>query len=266
MKTQIQLPASKLTKKQVKTYGPKIYSENGSRYAITATVRYDDQCGNGHNSFSITADIRENHREYMGGCCHEEVAKHFPELAPFIKWHLTSSDGPMHYVANTLYHASDKDCWGFRKGEVKSWDLVCRFDAVPITHKISESLRSFIVEGENFEIEEHAHTRDPKTYSPNYTLKGYFKGDRKDWYGCQWHDKKEAEEFCEALNTCRISIDSVPASYGEGSEPNLEAARSCAVWPEATLEQLQDGEALEARIPAMIDDFKTDMEALGFEY
>ena len=79
------------------------WTEGADRFSITATVRYDDRCRNGHNTFSITADIRRNGREYAGGCCHDEVAERFPELAPFIKWHLVSSDGPLHYVANTLY-------------------------------------------------------------------------------------------------------------------------------------------------------------------
>lgn len=97
-------PDSILTKSQTKAFYAS-WVEHGNRYKMTATVRYDDQCGNGHNSFAVTADIRENGREYMGGCCHEEIAKHIPELAPFIKWHLCSSDGPMHYIANTVYHA-----------------------------------------------------------------------------------------------------------------------------------------------------------------
>ena len=79
------------------------WTEGADRFSITATVRYDDRYRNGHNTFSITADIQRNGREYAGGCCHDEVAERFPELAPFIKWHLCSSDGPMHYVANTLY-------------------------------------------------------------------------------------------------------------------------------------------------------------------
>lgn len=102
------LSISVLTKNQTRTYGPKFYTVHSEQFKITAKVRHDDQCGNGHNSFSITAEI---HRKSggrwtgdCGGCCHEEVAKHFPELAPFIKWHLTSSDGPMHYIANTVYH------------------------------------------------------------------------------------------------------------------------------------------------------------------
>ncbi len=39
-----------------------------------------------------------------GGCIHENIAEHFPELAPYIKWHLFDWNGPMHYIANTMYH------------------------------------------------------------------------------------------------------------------------------------------------------------------
>ena len=99
-------------KEQTKTYGPKTFTEDGEECRITAKVRHDDNCGNGRNSFSITADIRMNQRgrwvdwvDWMGGCCHVEVAKHFPELAPFIKWHLCFTDAPMHYIANARFHA-----------------------------------------------------------------------------------------------------------------------------------------------------------------
>jgi len=43
--------------KQTKTYGPKQFREDGVTYRITATVRHDDSCSNGHNSFAVTADI-----------------------------------------------------------------------------------------------------------------------------------------------------------------------------------------------------------------
>ena len=104
------LPVSILTKHQVKIYGPKIYTEGGETYKLTATVCYDDQCGNGHNSFGITgAQYRKRRNgtweEDAFGCLHETIIKHFPELAPYIKWHLCSSDGPLHYLANTNYHA-----------------------------------------------------------------------------------------------------------------------------------------------------------------
>jgi len=50
---------SVLTKNQKITIPSKRYTENGTVYKITPTVRYDDDCGNGHNSFSITGSIKE---------------------------------------------------------------------------------------------------------------------------------------------------------------------------------------------------------------
>ena len=102
-----------VTKDQSKKYGPVEYVEDGQAYRIYANVRYDDECGNGHNTFSITGEIFRLQINRGGrssfdscGCLHNDIAKHFPELALFLKWHLMSSDGPMHYVANTTYHAS----------------------------------------------------------------------------------------------------------------------------------------------------------------
>lgn len=116
---------SVLTKDQKKTY-TKYFVEDGQEYEITVTARYDDKCNNGHNTFALTAEIwatknkRRTRRDCEScGCLHEDIAKHFPELAPFIKWHLVSSDIPMHYATNTLYHFSDKDHNGLRKGEKK---------------------------------------------------------------------------------------------------------------------------------------------------
>lgn len=103
--------------KQVKHYGPRRMSSGD---VITAEVRHDDSCKNGHNSFGITATIygRELIRgersiqfegkpfwPYAGGCCHDEVVEAFPELAPLIQWHLCSTDGPMHYIENAKYWA-----------------------------------------------------------------------------------------------------------------------------------------------------------------
>jgi hypothetical protein len=88
---------------------------------LVASVRFDDECKNGHNTFAIMADLYEETRRngeqsvvnsrgkkrYLTSyrCQHDLVAAHFPELAPLIKWHLTSTDGPMYYVADTVYHA-----------------------------------------------------------------------------------------------------------------------------------------------------------------
>lgn len=87
---------------------------------LQVEMRFDDNCKNGHNSFAITGDIRSAiGRWEAGGCLHDDIARVFPELIPLIKWHLTSDDGPMHYIANTIYHAGDRDSSGLRAGEVR---------------------------------------------------------------------------------------------------------------------------------------------------
>lgn len=109
------------------------YLNNGS--VLVVNLRFDDRCGNGHDTFSITADLydrdRNNRddwvlnangkRRWLGacGCLHDEIREHAPELAHLIDWHLVSSDGPMHYVANTIYwaeqgnleYARQTACW-----------------------------------------------------------------------------------------------------------------------------------------------------------
>ena len=97
---------STLTKNQKMTL-TKIL-ENGDR--LVATIQYDDECGNGHNSFAITCDLyNKRGRWEAGGCLHDEFMEAFPEYAHLVKWHLCSSDGPMHYIANTIYHAKNND-------------------------------------------------------------------------------------------------------------------------------------------------------------
>jgi len=42
----------------------------------------------------------------MGGCIHEEIIKHFPELQPLVDIHLADEDGvPMHAYSNASYFA-----------------------------------------------------------------------------------------------------------------------------------------------------------------
>lgn len=104
-----------LVKEQKKSF-VKVYTRLGVKYRITAVVRYDDQCGNGHNSFSITGTIERQSKngrwvDECGGCIHDEISKLFPQLRPLIKYHLVSSDGPMHYIANSLYWGGYNQKW-----------------------------------------------------------------------------------------------------------------------------------------------------------
>ena len=102
----------------------KSHTNMDGKFMVKVQLRFDDDCENGHNTFAITADtfgmLRTGRWAHeSGGCLHEDIAKYFPQYAHLIKWHLVSTDGPLHYIANTLYHANDRDHWGLRKGEFR---------------------------------------------------------------------------------------------------------------------------------------------------
>lgn len=60
--------------------------------------------GNSSPYFSVTVDGRENGREGFGGCCHDKVLQHFPQLADLVALHLCDMDGaPMYADSNGFY-------------------------------------------------------------------------------------------------------------------------------------------------------------------
>ena len=80
---------------------------------IKVSIALDDDCHNGHNDFSITAEIYEkkNHNSVwkwmMGGCCHDEILKHFSDFKCFVDLHLSDVNGaPMYAIANGFYFLS----------------------------------------------------------------------------------------------------------------------------------------------------------------
>ena len=93
----------------------KFFTENKREYRITVTISLDDDCHNNMCDWSITADIRWKnkygiYKEYMGGCCHDEIARHCPELAKFIPLHCCNHYGaPMYPVENGMYHIKNSD-------------------------------------------------------------------------------------------------------------------------------------------------------------
>lgn len=223
------LPQSKLTYNQKKTYGPVFFTEHGRQMRIIAKVRYDDECKNGHNTFSITAEIDEKGdsgrwRESSGGCCHDAVAKHFPQLAPLIKWHLTSSDGPMHYLENTIYLAGERDCHGLLKDEFRQHTSLG-----PHENGGVEGVPNWVLELPDISTDVYAMEK-PKPVTIEWKA-----------YGCT----------------------------GKGKARELDAARNSAVWPEATDDELTAPglkERLIARLPQLMAEFKAAIESLGFEY
>jgi hypothetical protein len=137
------------TKSQFRKY-EKRYIENGRNYRFVVRIRYDDECNNGHNSFSITGTIDEfergRWRDYMGGCIHEEIEKHFPELAKYIKWHLCNSDGPMYYFENTLYHIENNKLDYARSTAIWPDATDEELKSINITVKLAERLPALMEE------------------------------------------------------------------------------------------------------------------------
>ncbi len=279
-------PASVLTKSQKLKFGPRFYNEGRSKFRIVADVRHDDQCGNGHNTFSITGTIDENigngWRDYTCGCIHEDVAKHFPELSPLIKWHLTSTDGPMHYLANAVYMAGDRDHNGKTKGEryhVKGREEKrVVFGDFPITFEFKDGFIEFLERATNANtvwgsVKPCAveHPKDDKSnykFDPKWTISGH----GCEWYQCPFDREEEAKDFLDACVRFAPQIVVFQEKFtrvGEGKARELNAARSCAVWLDATDEDLTapglEGRLM-ARLPALMAEFKTAVESLGFKY
>ena len=211
---------------------PREFTRAGHKYRITAELRFDDSCRNGHESFLITVTTahfnRGSWRDHASGCIHDEILIHFPELSALIKWHLTSTDGPMHYLANTAYLASDRDHNGLRVREEKplltggkpgafNWYISAILDGKPI-----KALPTLMSGAEK-----------PTGVFSAVWMKHMIKG--------------------------------------TGKARELEAARSAAVWLDATDEELSADKAeltaaLLARLPGLLAAFRADMLGAGLTW
>lgn len=93
----------------------KLFTENEERYRITVTISLDDDCHNDICDWSVTADIRWRnkdgvYKEYMRGCCHDEIARYCPELAKFIPLHSCNHYGaPLYPVDNGICYIRRSD-------------------------------------------------------------------------------------------------------------------------------------------------------------
>ena len=250
----------------------------GPHCTIRAEIRFDDNCRNGHNTFAITGNVRDSRYrgdrgDVAGGCLHDDIAAIFPELAPLIRWHLTSSDGPMHYIANTVYMAGERDHWGLLAGEPRQFETLIQFGDNPIKHKLPGKFVKWLqscvpLHGEprfDFEVLPFDHDRDRKTYGTKYTFGGF----ADKWHECPFSTEQEALDFLCALQTCNPQFISVATAWGEGKARDLDAARRAAVWPDATDAELSvDRDELKAalakRHAALVKNFREDMLTAGF--
>lgn len=235
-----------LTKHQTKTITKSNIIEDRTKCDLVIDIRYDDQCGNGHNSFAITGNLfkaggRGDNAHLAGGCIHEIIEKHAPELRPYIKWHFMNSGGPMYYIENTLYHARDTDYNGLKQGEYGAFVKTVMVEAK--------------TNGEKVEIFNTGTMYLNRQNNPNLAKSN----DR---------EAKKLAIFLEGvkpeLNPVVETID-CEYSKSKGKEIELKAARSCAIWPEATLEDFTK-ENLEARLPQLIKDFQEALKELDLVY
>lgn len=182
---------------------------------LVVKLRWDDCCGNGRNSFGVqvagyNAGVAKIDRNaHFQGSALKEICRYIPELAHITKWHMMDADGPMHYTANTIYHAS--------------------------------------------EIKKHQHFvyLSDEVLKNQRVLLGLF-----DDEGLQ-AVRKRFEDF---------DLEVATSLTPDSKDADIEAARRTAIWPEASLEELRDAEKLNARLPALMAEFKRDIEALGFTY
>lgn len=256
----------------------------GARAQIQVSIRFDDNCKNGHETFAITAEIANpggHDQDILAcGCCHEEIAEAFPELAPLIQWHLTSADSPMHYIANAVYLAGDRDHWGKRAGDVSRSETVLQFDAVPIRHRIPRGLEAFLREVATYDPQGReaaltpiavAHVNKPGdsySFGPKYQFAGQ---PPLKWHECAFDTEEEAQRFGDAFANHNPTFHTLPTAWSEGKARELDAARSVAVWPDATdAELMQEPDALraalEARLPSLQAGFRAAMDGAGFAW
>lgn len=215
---------------------------DGQKVVAVVAVRLSGECRNGRSSFALTCHGWYDHykaRDWdFGGCCHDIAEAVFPELAHLIKWHLCDTRGPMHYVENTTYLAGDLDRNGLRKGETQQ-----------IIAKGGVPLWELVADATGCKLKTPLGPEDDITRMPVHRLETLLVSATKstDLPKLRW-------EPC--------------LRRGEGKERQLDAARRCAIWPEATDEQLclpkeELTALLEARLPDLLQRFRADVEAAG---
>lgn len=78
-----------------------ITTRTATREKLIIYIRLDDPCGNGHDDFSLTADLYDGRRLDSCGMMHDEILKVKPFLKLFAELHGSDENGmPMHAVEN----------------------------------------------------------------------------------------------------------------------------------------------------------------------
>lgn len=161
----------------------------GEKETIYVSIRLNDECKNGHQDFAIGGDVyvtgkpKTDRNFIMGGCIHEEILKHFPEFAIFVRLHLCDYKGiPMHAIANGFYFLKQ----GFNKVKPDSPEFATEF------------CEYYRVTPEQFETLKTSETKE--VYAYHLAKLGVFE---------QWEkEASEAIKLLEELTETKFVVDS----------------------------------------------------------
>lgn len=258
----------------VKNQKKKLTNIIGNRL-YTLNIRYDDEYGNGYNIFAIDIEVEVKERgQWVWDSSGRDISlfrKAFPKYAKYLKWHGMSPKGPSAYVANSMYHAGMKDHYGKLKGEPYIQEKVAYINDVPIPVPVNNYLARFLNHALNDKPESVDLTiKEVLTMTKHRDLRSYYTTtswpiEQSQSYQAPFSSLQEAQEWVNTLQTCTVRLTSRPVSFHLGKEPDLEAARRVAIWPEAELEDFTE-ENLKARLPGLIEAFRKDIEELGFTF
>ena len=249
---------------------------------LRVEIRFDDCCGNGKNSFAITGNVTRGNSGrdgdwLAGGCLHDDIAAIFPELAPLIRWHLFDDAGPMHYIANAVYLAGNRDHSGRLAGEPSAFVDVIQFGDVPNRVRVPKGLLPFLQELE-IACDDDGKAAALVPIAVDGDRSGAFKFAPKwqyagqmplKWHECPFDSEEEAARFADSFINHAPTFHRMATAWSEGKERDLDGARRAACWPDATDAELcQDRDdlraALEARLPARMAEFRDAVRGAGF--
>ena len=167
---------------------------NNSEVNMRINIRLDDECKNGHQDFSITATfweigkVRNDRNMIAGGCCHDKILKHRPDLQIFVNLHLCDFTGcPMYAAENGFYHLTN----GFNNTKPNDANFKPEFCSY------------YRITAEQFDI--LAQSENKLRYAINLQKLGIL---------MQWMDEaRHAILFLEQLTGKKFLIDSVRTQY-----------------------------------------------------
>jgi hypothetical protein len=116
------------------------FFEGGKHYSFTYSIKLDDNCKNGHLTFSFTGEIKVkkgNGRfyNYISGAISDIIAYFKPELEKFNRLHLCNHLGQPMYIDNIRYHINE----GKSNQEISEMYNISDMGAVEILRNASDN-------------------------------------------------------------------------------------------------------------------------------